>query len=103
VLKVKVFTKLDIRQAFNRIRIDPDLEEYTTFRTRYGAYKCKVLPFGLCNGPATFQWYMNDVLIDYLNKFCIAYLNDILIYSKDPLEHTKQVHKVLSRLQEAGL
>jgi hypothetical protein len=54
VLKAKVFTKLDIRQAFNRIRMDPDLEEYTTFQIRYSIYKCKVLPFGLCNGLATF-------------------------------------------------
>ena len=50
----KIFTKLDIRQAFNRVRMDPASEELTTFRTRYGAYKCKVLPFGLTNGPATY-------------------------------------------------
>ena len=52
--KAKIFTKLDIRQAFHRIRMDPESEELTTFRTRYGAYKCKVLPFGLTNGPATY-------------------------------------------------
>jgi hypothetical protein len=46
---------------------------------------------------------MNDVLIDYLNEFCIAYLDDILIYFKNPLEYIKQVYKVLSRFQEAGL
>jgi hypothetical protein len=103
VSKAKLFTKIDIRQAFHRIRMDPESEEYTTFRTRYGAYKCKVLPFGLCNGPATFQRYMNDILIDYLDDFCIAYLDDILIYSEDPLQHEEQVHKVLKRLREAGL
>ena len=52
--KAKIFTKLDIRAAFNKIRMDPDSEEYTIFRTRYGTYKTKVLPFGLCNGPATY-------------------------------------------------
>jgi len=83
--------------------MDPESEEYTSFRTRYGLYKYKVLPFGLCNGPTTFQRYMNDVLIDYLDDFCVAYLDDILIYSSDPLEHTAQVHKVLTRLREAGL
>jgi hypothetical protein len=41
--KAKIYTKLDIRQAFYRIRIDPNLEELTTFRTRYSSYKCKVL------------------------------------------------------------
>ena len=47
----------------------PNSEELTTFRTRFGAYKCKVLPFGLTNGPATYQRYMNDVLFDYLDDF----------------------------------
>lgn len=103
VSKAKVFTKIDIRQAFHRIRMDPESEEYTTFRTRYGAYKCKVLPFGLCNGPATFQRYMNDVLIDYLDDFCIAYLDDILIYSEPHQNHDDHVRKVLQRLREAGL
>ena len=99
----KVFTKLDIRQAFHRIRMDPDSEELTTFRTRYGNYKCKVLPFGLTNGPATYQRYMNDVLIDLLDVICTAYLDDILIYSEDPLLHETHVKQVLDRLRAAGL
>ena len=101
--KAKIYTKLDIRQAFHRIRMDPKSEELTTFRTRYGAYKCKVLPFRLTNGPATYQRYINDVLFDYLDVFCTAYLDDILIYSKDPLEHETHVRKVLERLREASL
>ena len=101
--KAKIFTKLDIRSAFNRIRMDPASEEYTTFRTRYGTYKCKVLPFGLCNGPATYQRYMNDVLIEYLDDFCIAYLDDILIYSEDAASHEKHVKMVLERLRMAKL
>ena len=52
--KAKIFTKLDIRQAFYRIRIHFDSEELTTFRTCYGTYKCKMLLFGLTNGPATY-------------------------------------------------
>jgi transposase InsO family protein len=99
----KVFTKLDIRQAFHRIRMDPESEDLTTFRTRYGSYKCKVLPFGLTNGPATYQRYMNDVLFDYLDDFCTAYLDDILIYSDNELEHEEHVKKVLERLRSAGL
>src|SRR5450432_378265 len=81
----------------------PDLEERTTFRTQYGTYKCKVMPFGLTNGPATYQQYMNDVLFDYLDDFCTAYLDDIIIYSEDPLEHESHVRKVLERLRKAGL
>jgi hypothetical protein len=70
--RARIFTKLDIRQAFHRIRIDPESEELTTFRTLYGAYKCRVMPFGLTNGPATYQRFMNDVLFDYLDDFCTA-------------------------------
>jgi hypothetical protein len=54
ISQAKVFTKLDIRQAFHRIRIHPDSKELTTFRTRYGAYKYKVLPFRLTNRLATY-------------------------------------------------
>jgi transposase InsO family protein len=101
--RARIFTKLDIRQAFHRIRMHPDSEELTTFRTRYGAYKCKVMPFGLTNGPATYQRFMNDVLFDYLDDFCTVYLDDILIYSENKLEHEAQVEKVLLRLKDAGL
>jgi hypothetical protein len=101
--KARIFTKLDIRQAFHRIRIDLESKELTTFRTRYGAYKCKVMPFGLTNRPATYQRFMNDVLFDYLDDFCTAYLDDILIYSENELDHQEHVRKVLLRLREAGL
>lgn len=99
----QIYTKIDIQQAFHRIRMSPDSEEYTTFRTRYGSYKCKVMPFGLTNGPATFQRHMNNILFDYLDVFCTAYLDDIIIYSEDPLEHAAHVHKVLERLEQHGL
>ena len=103
ISNAKIFTKLDIRQAFHRIRMDPASEELTTFRTRYGTYKCQVLPFGLTNGPATYQRYMNEVLFDYLDEFCTAYLDDILIYSENVLEHEHHVKLVLRRLRDAGL
>jgi len=83
--------------------MDPASEDLTTFRTRYGLYKCKVLPFGLTNGLATYQRYMNDVLFDYLDDFCTAYLDDIMIYSNNELEHKTYMKKVLERLQNAGL
>jgi hypothetical protein len=83
--------------------MDPASEDLTTFRTRYGLYKCKVLPFGLTNGPATYQRYINDVLFDYLDDFCTAYLDDIMIYFDNELEHETYVKKVLERFQNAGL
>jgi hypothetical protein len=83
--------------------MDPASEDLTTFWTRYSLYKCKVLPFELTNGPATYQRYMNDVLFEYLDNFCTAYLNDIMIYSNNKLEHKTHVKKVLERLWNAGL
>jgi transposase InsO family protein len=103
VSRAKIFTKLDIRQAFHRIRVDPDSEDLTSFRTRYGQFKYKVTPFGLTNAPSTFQEFMNETLMDLLDVCCTAYLDDILIYSDDPQEHEMHVKLVLERLRAAGL
>ena len=103
ISQAKVFTKLDIRQGFHRIRMHPDSEEYTTFRTRYGSYKYRVMPFGLTNGPATFQRLMNDIFMDMLDDFVTVFLDDILIFSESTAEHELHVKRVLQRLQEAGL
>lgn len=99
----KVFTKLDIRQGFHRIRMHPDSEEYTTFRTRYGSYKYKVMPFGLTNGPATFQRLVNDIFMDMLDEYVTAFVDDLLIYSANEAEHELHVKTVLTRLRAAGL
>ena len=97
--KAKYLTKIDIRHAFNRIRmvIEKD-EDFITFRIRFGSYKYLILPFGLTNGPTTFQNFMNDILMEYLDKFVIAYLDDILIYNKNMKEHREHVRKVLQKL-----
>ena len=63
-----------------------------------GLYKYLVMPMGLTNAPASFQSLMNHVLCDYINEICAIYLNDILVYSKDPNEYTKHVTLVLEKL-----
>jgi hypothetical protein len=93
--KAKIFTKIDIRQGFHRIQMHPDSEDMTTFRTRYGSYKYKVMPLGLTNGPATFQRYVNDTFMDYLDDFLTAFVDDLLIYSDNEIEHQEHVQKVL--------
>jgi hypothetical protein len=103
VNKAKFFTKLDIRQGFHRIRMHPKSEDLTTFRTRYGSFKYKVMPFGVTNGPATFQRYINTVLDEYLDDFATAYVDDILIYSESYDKHIEHVRLVLERLRTAGL
>src|SRR5277367_1235758 len=75
----------------------------TAFRCRYGLFEYNVMPFGLCNAPGMFQHYMNDTFREFLDKFLIIYLNDLLIYSDTLAEHKKHVRMILERLQEAGL
>ena len=101
--KARIFTKLDIQQGFHRIRLDPAHEDLTTFHTRYGTYKYHVLPFGLTNGSAAFQQFINDTLMDYLDEFVMTFVDDILIYSENEAEHEIHVKKVLERLRAAGL
>jgi hypothetical protein len=102
--KVKYFIKLDIRQAFHRIRItNAESEDLTTFKIKFDAYKYRVLSFDLCNELVTYQHYMNDVFFDYLDDFVFVYIDDILIYSNFKKEHIKHVKKMLQRLRDADL
>lgn len=78
-------------------------EDHTTFRTRYGTYKYKVLSFGLTNGPTTFQRFINDILIEHLDDFCSIYIDDILIYSDSKVEHEIYVKRIIQILQNYGL
>jgi hypothetical protein len=100
---MKYFTKIDIVAAFNNLRIKAGQEYLTAFRTRLGLFESLVVPFGLTGAPATFQRFMNDTLRGYLDAFCTAYLDDILIYSKTRSEHIRHVQLVLGRLRKAGL
>jgi Reverse transcriptase (RNA-dependent DNA polymerase) len=93
--KARIFTKLDIRQGFHRIRLSPESEDLTSFRTRYGSYKYRVMPLGLANGPATFQRFINETFMDYLDDFMTAFIDDLLIYSENEIEHQEHVRKVL--------
>jgi len=97
------FTKLDLKNGFNLIRIRKGDEWKTAFRTRYGLYEFQVMPFGLTNAPSTFQDMMNHVLSDILDVGVLAYMDDILIYAKTEEEHDRLVKEVLSRLQQNGL
>jgi hypothetical protein len=101
--KARLFTKLDIRNAYHRIRIRPGDEWKTAFRTRYGHFEYKVMPFGLANAPATFQAYMNETLEGLVDRICVVYLDDILVYSELEEEHTSHVQQVLERLRSANL
>ena len=99
----KIFTQLDLRDAYHRIRIREGDEWKTAFRTRYGHYEYQVMPFGLANAPATFQAYINRALSDLLDICCVVYLDDILIYSQSDEQHEEHVRMVLERLRKFRL
>ena len=75
----------------------------TAFNTRHGQFKYLVMPFDLCNTSGTFQSYINNLLREYFDIFCIAYLDNMLVYSIKEKEHTEHVFDVLKRLQDWGL
>ena len=97
------FTKLDLRDAYHRIRINKGDEWKTAFRTRYGHFEYLVMPFGLTNAPATFQAHVNKALRGLVDITCVVYLDDILIFSKDRETHIRDVTAVLRRLRKFRL
>ena len=99
----KVFSKIDLRGAYNLLRIKHGEEWKTAFRTRYGLFEYKVMPFGLTNAPASFQHLMNHNFRDMLDQHVIVYLDDILIFSPDINTHRQHVQQVLQRLRTTGL
>jgi transposase InsO family protein len=99
----RYFSSLDLRSGYNQIRIAEDDTYKTCFRTRYGAYEFLVVPFGLAGAPPIFQSLMNEVLRPYLDKFCLVYLDDILVYSKTKNEHVEHLRIILTKLREHQL
>ncbi|CAJ0922084.1 unnamed protein product, partial [Ranitomeya imitator] len=85
------FTKIDVRGAYNLVRIKQGDEWKTAFNTPEGHFEYLVMPFGLSNAPSVFQSFMHDIFRNYLDKFMVVYLDDILIFSDDWESHVKQV------------
>ena len=98
-----IFTKLDLWNAYNLVRICEGDEWKTVFNTPTGHWEYLMIPFRLTNAPAVFQGLVNDVLRDMINQLVFIYLDDILIFSKNSEEHTKHVCKVLHHLLENRL
>ncbi len=100
--RAHIYTKIDLRHAYHLVRIAEGDEEKTTFHTHYSSFEWLVIPEGPTNAPS-FQWFMNDVFSDMIDVSVVIYLDDILIYFDNPVDHHKHIKEVLQCLCKHGL
>jgi hypothetical protein len=98
-----VFSKIDLRSGYHQLEIRAIDIPKTAFITRYGLYEYTVMSFGLTNAPAYFMYLMNKVFMEYLDKFVVVFIDDILIFSKNEEEHDEHLRLVLQKLRENQL
>jgi hypothetical protein len=98
-----VFSKIDLRSGYFQLKIREQDIPKTAFTTRYGLYEYTVMPFGLTNAPAYFMNMMNKVFMEYLDKFVVVFIDDILVYSKDEEEHERHLRMIMEKLREHKL
>ena len=103
LFQIKWYIKLDIIAAYNALQISLRKEWKTVFHTHYSLYKYLVMLFELINASSNWQHFINDILWEHLNEFCITYLNNILIYSDTEEEYVKHVDWVLAQLQKISI
>jgi hypothetical protein len=99
----RVFSKIDLRSEYHQMKIRPSDIPKTTFSTRYGLYDFTVMPFGLTNAPSYFMNLMNKVFMEYLDRYVVVFIDDILVYSKNDSDHEEHLRMVLQNLRDNQL
>ena len=99
----KLFSTLDLASGYWQVELTEEAREKTAFCTTEGLYEFKVMPFGLCNAPATFQRLMDVVLSGLQWTSCMVYLDDIIVMGRTFAEHVYNLEEVFRRIREAGL
>ena len=99
----RVYSKIDLRSGYHQLRVQESDVPKTAFRTRYGHYEFLVMSFGLTNALAAFMDLMNRAFQPYLDRFVIVFIEDILVYSGSPEEHSKHLRIALQTLRERQL
>uniref|UniRef100_A0A5S6QPX8 RNA-directed DNA polymerase n=1 Tax=Trichuris muris TaxID=70415 RepID=A0A5S6QPX8_TRIMR len=97
------FSTLDLASGYWQVEVEARDRPKTAFTTPSGLYQFRVMPFGLCNAPATFQRLMEKVLEGLQWRTCLVYLDDIIVFARTPTEQMQRLDEVLNRLQKAGL
>jgi hypothetical protein len=92
---VCVFSKIDLRSGYHKLKIRECDIPKTAFILRYGLYEYTVMSFGLTNAPAYFMYLMNKVFMEYLDKFVVVFINNILVYSRSEEEHEEHLCLIL--------
>ena len=98
-----VFSKIDLHSCYHQLKIREQDIPKTAFTTRYGLYEYTVMSFGLTNAPVYFMNMMNKVFMEFLDKFVVVFIDDILVFSKHKQEHEVHLRLVLEKLREHQL
>jgi hypothetical protein len=98
-----IFSSIDLKSGFWQVKLTERSIPKTAFAPRNGSYEFLVMPFGLCNAPATFQHMMNNILHECLGKYALVYMDDVIVYSKSKEEHKHHIKRIFELFKQYDL